>query len=667
MKRIYPTLSMILLLGLQATPTFAQNDDFVKQFQQARQGMMDDYNKFRNTILTDYDKYMQGVWKEYKKFKGDIRSQVPKPKTPPTYTEPKQPEKPVTVKPKMPVSPIAPKVRPTIDPVNKPKLPEVKPDIPDIEYTGSGIDIPEGGLGEINKKPDLTKVPALPTDPLAKVPTSKKNPKAPTIRPGVDPVNKPKLPEVKPDIPDIEYTGSGIDIPEGGLGEINKKPDLTKVPALPTDPLAKVPTSKKNPKAPTIRPGVDPVNKPKLPEVKPDIPDIEYTGSGIELPLMPAVSAIPVMPALPNIGHVKVPVSKQTIDVDYYGENIQFQKAMLLAKKDIASTNDVVAYWKSLKKSDLKEVTQAFATESRKMGLSDWASAMLVEKYINAVMPNASQNEKIVAAQYVLVNCGYNIRLGMNDHQVAMLVPYAEHVFEKSYINIDGKKYYIYPNIDDSGAFRTCDLPKDAELGKDMELRFTGKTVIGSGTKPFSYEAAGITLKGEVPTGIMPMLDEYPVIDIPTVASSVVDKKFRNEVVEQIRTQVAGLDEQDAANRILRFIQKGFPYATDDEQFKREKYFYFEETLYYPLCDCEDRAIFYAYLVHEILGLDVHLIQFPGHECTAVAFNQPVANGTSYEYKGKTYYICDPTYIGARIGRCMPSYAKESPQIEVWY
>ena len=126
MKRIYPTLSMILLLGLQATPTFAQNDDFVKQFQQARQGMMDDYNKFRNTILTDYDKYMQGAWKEYKKFKGDARSQVPKPKTPPVYEEPKQPEKPVNMKPKMPVSPIAPKVRPTIDPVNKPKLPEEK-------------------------------------------------------------------------------------------------------------------------------------------------------------------------------------------------------------------------------------------------------------------------------------------------------------------------------------------------------------------------------------------------------------------------------------------------------------------------------------------------------------------------------------------------------------
>lgn len=165
----------------------------------------------------------------------------------------------------------------------------------------------------------------------------------------------------------------------------------------------------------------------------------------------------------------------------------------------------------------------------------------------------------------------------------------------------------------------------------------------------------------------MPLLDEYPIIDIPTVAASVVDKSLRDDVVKQIRAQVQDLGEQEAANRILRFIQKGFPYATDDEQFHREKYFYFEESLYYPKNDCEDRAIFYAYLVHEILGLDVHLIQFTGHECTAVAFHEPVENGTSYEYKGKKFYICDPTYIGAKIGKCMPSYAKESPQIEVWY
>lgn len=528
MKRLYPTLSMLMLLGLHTTPSFSQNDDFMKQFQQARNSMIGDFNKFRNTVLTDYDKYMQGVWKDYKLFKADKLPDTPKPKDPPAYKKPTLPEKPVSVTPKQPMSPI-------------------------------------------------------------------------------------------------------------------------------------------KPTAPKERPTIDPVNKPKLPEVKPEIPDIEYTGSGIDVPLMPIISSTPVMPALPNIAKVKIPETKQSIEIDYFGEKIQMQKATKIASMSIASSNDVATFWKLLKKSDLKEVTQAFATESRRMGLSDWASAMLVEEYINAVMPSASKNEKVIATQYVLANCGYNIRLGMNKSTVALLVPYAEHVYEKSFIFIDSKRYYLYPEVESDGVFRTCELPKDAELGKDIELRFAGNVAIGDSTKVFNLQGSGITLTGEVKTGIIHLLEKYPVIDIPTVASSILDKDLREQVVEQIKTQVQGLSEQEAANKILHFIQRAFKYATDNEQFGKEKYFYFEESLYWPKNDCEDRAIFYAYLIHEILKLDVHLIQFPGHECTAVAFSQPIENATSYEYKGKTYYICDPTYIGASIGRCMPSYRKEAPQIEVWY
>ena len=581
---------MMLVLGLQATPSFSQNDDFVKQFQESRKTMLDEYNKFRNTVLTDYDKYMQGVWKEYQQFKGDQISKVPKPKTPPTYEKPKAPEKPVNVKPKMPYNKNVP------------------------------IKLPDGGAGLV-KKPGIGDMPAVPTNPLAKVPI--------IAIPKQEPKQEPTTPKVEPTVP--------------------KEPE---------------------PKKPLIadeRPTVGPVNTPKFPETKPEIPDIEYTGSGIDIPLMPIMPKVPVMPALPNIAHVNVPVSKPKVTFDFYGAEITLPKALLIPSANIGSTNDVASYWKSLKSSDLKEVNQSFATQARNMGLSDWASAMLVEKYIDQVMPNASKNEKVIAMQYVLANCGYNIRLGMNNSTVALLVPYAEHVYEKSFIVVDGKRYYIYPDITSDGSFRTCQLPKDAEVGKDVELRFAGKSIITDACKEFNLQGGGLTLRGEVKTGIMPLLDVYPMVDIPTVASAIVDQKMRDDVVEQIRSQVQGLGEQEAANKILHFIQYAFKYATDEEQFGREKYFYFEESLYYPKNDCEDRAIFYAYLIHEILKLDVHLIQFPGHECTAVAFSQPVANATSYEYKGKTYYICDPTYIGASIGRCMPAYKNESPQIEVWY
>ena len=86
-----------------------------------------------------------------------------------------------------------------------------------------------------------------------------------------------------------------------------------------------------------------------------------------------------------------------------------------------------------------------------------------------------------------------------------------------------------------------------------------------------------------------------------------------------------------------------------------------------PYCDCEDRSIFYAYLVHEILGLDVLLIGYPGHECTAVALSVVPQNATGLKYRDKVYYVCDPTYIGADIGMCMPDYMNACPEIEEWY
>ena len=114
---------------------------------------------------------------------------------------------------------------------------------------------------------------------------------------------------------------------------------------------------------------------------------------------------------------------------------------------------------------------------------------------------------------------------------------------------------------------------------------------------------------------------------------------------------------------MLQFIQS-FAYATDNEQFGYEKPFFIEEILYYPKCDCEDRSIFYYFLVTKLLGNSVHLVSYPNHECTAVNFSQQL-NVDSYIYQGKQYVICDPTYIGATIGMCMPDFRNVKPEIDV--
>lgn len=431
------------------------------------------------------------------------------------------------------------------------------------------------------------------------------------------------------------------------------KPKIVPTYEKPATPEKPVQVTPKKPDL-SLNPNIGKVENPKAPQKR------------IDVTLVPILPTVPVMPALPNVPYVEVP-TMPNIKLDYYGTKLDIPVWKDMVSMKIATPEDVATYWKLLKASSLKEIIPAIAAKARDMGLSDWATAMMVEKYVDANMKDASSNEKVIVQQYILATCGYNIRLAMNATQVTMLIPFAEHVYEKSYIVMDGKKYYIWPEINSDGNFRTCTLPKDAEVGKDMDLRFFGKVKIGDEKREYHFQYEDMAIQGELNVGIMPLLNAYPMVDIPTVASITLEEDVREQVVQQIKSQVEGLTEREAANKILRFVQKAFEYATDDEQFGREKYFYFEETLFYPKNDCEDRAIFYAYLIHEILNLDVHLIHFSGHECTAVAFSEEIENSCSYEYKGKRFYICDPTYIGANIGKCIPKYRSESPQIEVWY
>ena len=163
-------------------------------------------------------------------------------------------------------------------------------------------------------------------------------------------------------------------------------------------------------------------------------------------------------------------------------------------------------------------------------------------------------------------------------------------------------------------------------------------------------------------------MKDYPVTLLPCYASSNPDETIRHNILEQLRQQLDGLDQLTAANELLHFVQKAFVYKADVDQFGIEKTFFAEEMFYYPYCDCEDRAILYSYLIHNLLDLDVVLLEYPGHVCTAVAFAEPLkGSATHITYKDRTWFICDPTYIGSDIGMSMPRYASLTPQVSTWY
>ena len=319
----------------------------------------------------------------------------------------------------------------------------------------------------------------------------------------------------------------------------------------------------------------------------------------------------------------------------------------------------------------MKDVIRSLQSLTMAYGLNDWFTFELVRNYTESTCKNLAS--KIVLQHFLLVNMGYDIRLSSCGNQLLLLVPFNQQVYERSYLFIDGKKYYVFyddstSKVQNAGIY-TCRLPNETDKGRNIDLTIRGGNIgIKTGVAHrFSMSDGKISLQGSVDEGTMEAIRRYPQMDIPFYAMSTIDSNFHRSLLTQVKEQIQGCSEKESVYRILHFVQYAFDYATDGEQHGYEKPYFIEENFYYPKNDCEDRAILFAFLVRNVLGLDVHLVQYPGHECTAVNFTTSQMNGDGYMYKGKTFYICDPTFIGASIGQCMPDYRNAKPVVELWY
>jgi hypothetical protein len=144
-------------------------------------------------------------------------------------------------------------------------------------------------------------------------------------------------------------------------------------------------------------------------------------------------------------------------------------------------------------------------------------------------------------------------------------------------------------------------------------------------------------------------------VDFAVYAAAPLDKGMLESLREELSPQITGKSQEESVNFLLHFVQNAFSYKTDDEQFDYEKWNFAEETLLSKFSDCDDRAIFFAQLIRNLLGMDVVLAHYPGHHlATAVKFDNPQTAGSYVNINNTKYLICDPTYINADLGMTMP-------------
>ncbi len=418
--------------------------------------------------------------------------------------------------------------------------------------------------------------------------------------------------------------------------------------------------------APIYTPPKEPVEPirvtPKEPDVPIEEPESVDVPTGFDKPCVPSTPKASDVPKAPS------PTVPQ-IRFELYGLQLAVPAPKLEGAVHRVNQQDVTSFWKQINRTDTKMTVEALQTYSQSCRLGDWCTFKVVEAFCQKWAKGDKPTERVLT-QYLMLGMGYDVRMAIAGGELYLLLPFEQQVYGNTYLTINSKKYFLYPKDLPNGTnIYSCTIPTDADCGQSMNLIINPSYLLPKTKQPFTISNGNLTVQGDVNKNVIALLQEYPAMDVYCYAASVADKEVRNLVVSQLRDQLQGMTEAESANALLHFVQKGFKYQTDVQQFGDgvEKSFFFDETLFFPYCDCEDRSIFYACLVREILGLDVLLVNYPGHECTAVALSSPPPTYTSFNYKGRTYYICDPTYIGADIGMCMPNYKNEQPEVAEWY
>lgn len=438
------------------------------------------------------------------------------------------------------------------------------------------------------------------------------------------------------DVDDIQFDKPAVIVKK------KKKPTVVVVEDKKADKPVVEPEGGKQ--EPVIVPQEEPL---QVPEEEPVSADVEPTNSGTT----PARNT-PLYDG--GIGRSKIVYMGQ---VFYLPDELK-GKCRLNGVKE----NDVADAYEAMYGADYKPLLTECKQIASNMQLNDWGVFTLLRTVANAFCSN--ENESVVMQQFLLNEMGYKAKMARKANANKMLLFVAADctIYGYPVLKLGGVTYYTV-NSNEPCAFYMCE--KDAPNARnDLQMQLKHSPVFQGKTVRTTHQAKGNAAKVtvDVPEELMAFYKNYPQCDYSVYFKASVNKGVATALLSSLSPFIQGKSEVEAANILINFVQTAFQYATDDEQFGYEKPFFVEELFYYPYSDCEDRSMLYSYLVRNLLGLDVVLLDYPNHIATAVRFNGDVV-GDYLMVNGQKYIVCDPTYIGASIGMTMPAFKKVAAKV----
>ena len=621
--------------------------------------VVDDFDDFVNSEIASFDKFiddankqfisfLRNPWKEFDSKKPVEKRVKPEPVKPVVYDEKKDPDTtPVelTIEEILGQSTKESKQRPqgrVIDGGEKVTFDKPQKKVDNTNKRRQPVDTE-------SEKPQLVVKSETPAPVPAPVPTLQ--PAAPATKPTC-PNAKPTCPNAKPAAPATKPT-----CPNAKPAAPATKPTCPN--AKPTCPNAKPTCPNAKPAAPATKPTC-PNAKPACPNAKPTCPNAQPTAPTTKPVVVPVVPPA-AKPSAPTGELFTASADKQM--VNFCGQKVYVDKSL----KGVCSIgnmreNAIADAYEAMCKADYKALVDDCRKVKKELNLNDWGIFLFVREASKTLCTD--ENAAVVMQQFLLNELGYKSKMARRADRNQMLLFVAAdcQVYGHPYFTKDGLNYYNLTS-NESCQFYMCqeDSPK-AKSKLNMQVNHAPALNAGMVNSVHKNRSGSVAVSVDVPKSLMEFYGSMPQCDYSVYVNAEVNPSVASKVLSTLAPLVNGKGEAEAANLLINFVQTGFQYATDQEQFGYEKPFFVEELFYYPYCDCEDRSVLYSYLVRNLLKLDVVLLDYPNHIATAVCFNENVS-GDFVTVGGKKYVVCDPTYIGASIGKAMPQFKNVAAKV----
>jgi hypothetical protein len=372
--------------------------------------------------------------------------------------------------------------------------------------------------------------------------------------------------------------------------------------------------------------------------------------------------------------------AKHTLYFNFYSKQltIETDSSLYVKLSQELSEQNIATFYAKLQASAYEPVINQLTRIKIQYNLNDWFYYQLVRKVAETISPKAEHYEQYTLYKWFLMGkSGYDVKLSANTAHLLFYIRSNENIYDIPYFTQNGNQYvclnyHDFGNID----FKAhpvyevnVNIPegKQAFTYKVTQIPDFSPETYTSKELQFEYKQQLYTFQVKVNPQVQNIFQNYPVVDFDTYFNIPVSQATYASLIPSLREQAQQLTEEEGVDYLMHFSRYAFGFETDQQQFGKEKRLSPEQTLLYSKSDCDDRASLFFYLVKEIYNRPMLVLLYPTHVTIAVQFDNPV--GKPIVYKGKKYYICEPTPQAGdlRIGQVSPQLRHASYQVVYSY